>query len=87
MIIVMLIALYTTRVVLNVLGVEDYGVYNVVAGFVSLFTVFYSIYMTMLALTFFNQVLCVNIMCKEFPELQRMAIVKKMKDIVPEFRV
>lgn len=36
---VMLISLYTTRVVLQVLGVVDYGVYNVVAGFVSLFAV------------------------------------------------
>lgn len=38
MVIVLLISLYTTRVVLKVLGVEDYGVYNVVCGFVSMFT-------------------------------------------------
>ncbi len=37
MIIVLLVSLYTTRVVLNVLGVVDYGIYNVVAGFVSMF--------------------------------------------------
>lgn len=37
MIVVLLISLYTTRVILNVLGVVDYGIYNVVAGFVSLF--------------------------------------------------
>lgn len=35
----MLISLYTSRVVLNALGVEDYGIYNVVGGFVSLFSV------------------------------------------------
>lgn len=35
---VLLVSLYTTRVVLNVLGVEDYGIYNVVAGFVSMLT-------------------------------------------------
>lgn len=35
MILVMLINLYTVRVVLDVLGVEDYGIYNVVAGVVS----------------------------------------------------
>ena len=35
---VLLVSLYTSRVVLNVLGVSDYGVYNVVAGFVSLFS-------------------------------------------------
>lgn len=37
MIIVMCISLYTTRVTLKVLGVEDYGIYNVVCGFVAMF--------------------------------------------------
>ena len=37
MAIVMAINLYVTRVVLNVLGVSDYGVYNVVCGFVTMF--------------------------------------------------
>ena len=35
----MVISLYTSRVVLSTLGVEDYGVYNVVGGFVSMFAV------------------------------------------------
>lgn len=35
MLLVMFLAFYTTRVVLQVLGVEDYGVYNVIGGFVS----------------------------------------------------
>lgn len=39
MLFVLLISLYTTRVTLHVLGIEDFGVYNVVAGFVSLFAV------------------------------------------------
>lgn len=34
----MLIGLYTVRVVLHALGAEDYGIYNVVGGFVSMFT-------------------------------------------------
>jgi O-antigen/teichoic acid export membrane protein len=34
----MLIGLYTVRVVLSTLGVIDYGIYNVVAGFVSMLT-------------------------------------------------
>jgi len=34
----MLVSLYTSRVVLNVLGVMDYGIYCVVAAFVSLFS-------------------------------------------------
>lgn len=37
MLFVMLVSIYTTRVVLSVLGVEDYGIYNVVCGFVSMF--------------------------------------------------
>lgn len=35
--IVMIVNLYMTRVVLDVLGIYDYGVYNVVCGFVALF--------------------------------------------------
>ena len=38
LILTMLISLYTTRVILNVLGVVDFGIYNVVCGFVSLFS-------------------------------------------------
>ena len=34
---VLVVSLYTSRVILNTLGVADYGVYNVVAGFVSMF--------------------------------------------------
>ena len=37
MLIVMGIGLYSTRVILNVLGASDYGIYNVVGGFVSMF--------------------------------------------------
>lgn len=33
----MTIALFTSRVVLQVLGVDDYGIYNVVGGFVAMF--------------------------------------------------
>lgn len=38
MIIRMAISLYTTRIILNVLGVEDYGIYNVIAGFTVMFS-------------------------------------------------
>ena len=31
------ISLYTSRVILNTLGVEDFGIYNVVGGLVSMF--------------------------------------------------
>lgn len=37
--ITMIISLYTSRLVLQALGVSDYGVYNVVGGFVSMFSV------------------------------------------------
>lgn len=36
----MCVGLYTSRVVLNALGVEDFGVYNVVGGVVAMFTLF-----------------------------------------------
>lgn len=34
----MFVSLYTSRVVLQALGVEDYGIYNVVGGFVAMFS-------------------------------------------------
>lgn len=37
-ILIMIVSLYTVRVVLNTLGAEDYGIYNVVAGVVVLFS-------------------------------------------------
>ena len=40
MIFVMLINLYTSRIVLNVLGVTDFGIYSVVGGIVVFFSFF-----------------------------------------------
>ena len=37
MLLIMAVSLYTSRVVLNTLGVEDYGIYNVVGGIVTMF--------------------------------------------------
>lgn len=34
----MCISLYTSRIVLQELGVEDFGIYNVVGGFVGMFS-------------------------------------------------
>lgn len=39
MLVMMLIGLYTSRVVLNVLGISDYGIYNVVGGLVGMFSI------------------------------------------------
>lgn len=39
MLFLMLISLYTSRVVLHALGVDDYGIYNVVGGVVAMFSV------------------------------------------------
>ncbi len=36
----MLVSLYTSRVVLQALGVEDYGINNVVGGLVTMFSLF-----------------------------------------------
>lgn len=53
MIFVLLVSLYSTRAILNVLGVVDYGIYNVVAGFVSMFA-FLNSSMTNTVQRFFN---------------------------------
>lgn len=53
MIFVLLVSLYSTRVILNALGVIDYGIYNVVAGFVSMFA-FLNSSMTNTIQRFFN---------------------------------
>ena len=38
MMVIMCISLYSSRVVLTTLGVQDFGIYNVVGGFVAMFT-------------------------------------------------
>lgn len=38
MIFILCVGLYTSRIILNTLGVEDYGIYNVVGGFVAFFS-------------------------------------------------
>ncbi len=43
MFLLLAISLYTSRVVLQVLGVEDYGVYNAVGGFVAMFGMLMSV--------------------------------------------
>ena len=35
----MIVSLYTSRVILDALGVEDFGIYNVVGGVVAMFSV------------------------------------------------
>ncbi len=42
MLLIMMVTLYTSRVLLNVLGIEDYGIYNVVGGMVTMFAFFTS---------------------------------------------
>ena len=39
MLFMMIVSLYTSRVILNALGVEDFGIYNVVGGVVAMFSV------------------------------------------------
>lgn len=46
MFIMMVLSFFTTRIVLQKLGASDYGVYNVVGGFVSMFTLLNSILQT-----------------------------------------
>ncbi len=53
MLFVLFISLFTTREVLNTLGVENYGIYNVVCGFVSMFA-FLNSSMTSATQRFYN---------------------------------
>lgn len=39
MVFTMVVALFASRIILNALGVEDYGTYNAVAGFISMFSI------------------------------------------------
>ena len=39
MLLIMLVSLYTSRIVLRALGVEDFGIYNVVGGVVAMFSI------------------------------------------------
>ena len=52
MLFMMVVPLYTSRVILNALGVEDFGIYNVVNGVVAMFSVIFSVSVTMLSLLF-----------------------------------
>lgn len=38
MLLLMAVSLYTSRVILDVLGVDDYGIYNLIGGFITLFS-------------------------------------------------
>ena len=37
MILLLIVSLYTSRIILQTLGIEDYGIYNVVGGVVAMF--------------------------------------------------
>lgn len=53
MILLMGVSLYTTRVVLAILGVDDYGIYQLIGGFISLFSIISSALVTAVQ-RFFN---------------------------------
>ncbi len=53
MLLIMAVTLYTSRVILKVLGIEDYGIYNLIAGFVT-FLVFISNSLVSAMQRFFN---------------------------------
>lgn len=53
MIFTMFVALFTSRIVLETLGVEDYGIYNVVGGVVVMFSLFTSFIFISLLISYF----------------------------------
>jgi O-antigen/teichoic acid export membrane protein len=42
MLLILVVSLYTSRIVLSTLGIQDFGIYNVVAGFVTMLSFFNS---------------------------------------------
>ena len=42
MFVMVIVSLFTSRVVLDVLGAEDYGIYNIIGGVIVLFSIAYS---------------------------------------------
>ena len=62
----MAVSIYTSRVILHALGVDDYGIYNVVAGFVGMFAVLSS------AMVHASQRFISYEMGKESPQLNKV---------------
>ena len=66
MLFMMLVSLYTSRVILAALGIEDFGIYNVVGGVITMFGFFNgamsSFYSTfILHLTFRKRSILINL--------------------------
>lgn len=67
MLLTMAVSLYTSRIILNTLGVEDFGIYNVVGGFVTMFGFLNS---SMASAT--QRFLSFEIGKKDYPQLARV---------------
>lgn len=67
MILTMVVTIYTSRVILTTLGVVDYGIFNVVGGFVSMFAVLNS---SMSAAT--SRFLIFELGRKDYPQLKKV---------------
>lgn len=72
MLLLMGVTLYTSRVILAVLGVDDYGIYNLVGGFITMFTIISTSLVSALQ-RFFNTALGTND-TKGFQEIYSMGI-------------
>lgn len=59
MLLIMAVSLYTSRIILQVLGIDDYGIYNLIAGFVT-FLVFISNSLVSAMQRYFNMALGQN---------------------------
>lgn len=77
MLLVMAVSLYTSRIILNILGVNDFGTYNVVGGIVGMFG-FFSGAMTTAAQRFFSYYLGQ----KDYHNLQKVFSVTLILHIV-----
>lgn len=72
MLLLMGVTIYTSRVILAVLGVDDYGIYNLVGGFITLFSIISGSLVTALQ-RYFNAALGAND-AKKYQEIYSMGI-------------
>lgn len=72
MLLLLAVSLYTSRVVLDVLGVDDYGTYNLVGGFVTLFSIISSALVGVIQ-RYFNAALGEND-AKKFKDIYSLSI-------------
>lgn len=67
MLITLIVSLYTSRVILEVLGIDDFGIYGVIGGIVGLFA-----FLSRTLTVSFNRFLCIGIAKRDIDEINHV---------------